>query len=81
MEILVYSNKDIKKDGKLKIKNTSRTMMDLQFKQYVKDNALTLSSDYIDWRGFLSNGLMFRCSYNGIVIGVSGIIKEIKEAV
>ena len=48
------------------------------FKQYIKDNNLTLSKGYIDLIGFISNGLKFRCYYKGMIIGVTSLIQEVK---
>lgn len=79
MRILVYSEKDIKKDGQLKKKNNAVNFTEEGFKLYVKINKLKLSKGYIDLIGFISNGLKFRCYYNNMVVGVTGIIKKVEQ--
>lgn len=79
MEITIFNNSDIKKSGGFKKKNNIQKMNKTEFKQYVKTNNLTLSKGYIDNKGFLSNGNMFICSYNGLMVGVTGIINEVQE--
>ena len=77
MEILIFKDEDLTKKGILKKVNNSKTMTKEGFISFIKSNNLTLSYGYIDLIGFISNGDKFRAYYNGIVIGVSGLIKEI----
>lgn len=76
--VLIFRDSDVKKDGKLKVKNNSKEMNENDFIKYIKDNNLTLSKGYIDIIGFISNGEKFKCSYNGFIIGVTGIIEKVK---
>jgi len=46
------------------------------FFKYLKLNALKINSQYIDIIGEISNDKRFRCSYNNLIIGTSGIVKE-----
>ena len=80
MKITVYSKTDIKKNGQLKVKNNSKEMTKEEFTNYVIDNNLIMSKGYIDLIGYLSNEKMFKCSYQGMVIGVTGIMDEVREA-
>jgi hypothetical protein len=79
IEVTVFSESDLKKDGKLKVKNNAVVYTGKKFKEYVKANNLTLSKGYVDLVGFLSNGKRFKCRYGGMVIGVTGIIDDINN--
>ena len=76
-QVTIYNKSDIKKSGGFKKKNNVKIMDKEEFISYVKDNDLTLSKGYIDITGFISDGSRFRCSYKGIVVGVTGIMKEV----
>ena len=74
--ITIYSREDIKKAGGFKKKNNVLVMTKTDFFKYLSDNFLNISSNYIDISGKISNGKSFRCSYNGLPLGTSGIVKE-----
>jgi len=78
MDVLIFGDGDIKTDGKLKKKNNAKGLSEEDFIKYVKENNLTTSYGYIDAIGFLSNGKKFKCSYNNMIVGVSGIVKKIE---
>lgn len=75
-KIITYSQEDIKKDGSFKKKNNIKQYDQTNFFIYLKENNLSINSNYIDITGNISNGLRFRCSFNGLVIGTSGIVKD-----
>jgi len=75
-QIIIYGREDLKKSGGFKKKNNVLEMTKTEFFKYLSDNFLNISSDYIDTAGSISNGKRFRCSYNGLIIGTSGIVKE-----
>jgi len=81
VKVLVYNANDITKNGKLKKKNNARDMTEEEFIKYIMENKFNLSKGYIDLVGYigLSNGERFKCSYSGIVIGVSGIMNKIEQ--
>ena len=79
MDVLIFSDSDIKADGKLKKKNNSKGMSKEDFIKYVKDNNLTASFGYFDLIGDLSNNLKFRCYHNNFVVGVSALVKELGD--
>jgi len=77
MKIIVYDEKDVKKNGSLKKKNHSIEFNEKQFKEYVYENNLNLSKGYIDLVGSLSNNKKFRCYHQtGLVVGVTRLIEE-----
>ena len=75
-QITIYGQEDIKKAGGFKKKNNVLEMGKTEFFKYLKENNLNISSNYIDVTGNISNGKRFRCSYSGLIIGTSGIVKE-----
>ncbi len=77
--IIVFAKTDVKKNGQLKTKNHSMEFDEDGFTRYVRENNLKLSSGYIDSQGYISNGKIFRCYYNNLIIGVTGIIKKIQN--
>jgi len=79
MKIVLFTDKDTKKNGQLKQKNNAKEMNEEEFKQYLKENKLSLSKGYIDLIGFISNGLKFRCYYKGMIVGVTSLINEVKK--
>ena len=76
MEITIFNNKDLKKNGSFKLKNNSIKMNKEEFFKYLLENNLNLTKGYIDNIGFISNGLMFKCNCNGFIIGVTKLIIE-----
>jgi len=76
VEVLIYSREDVKKSGGFKKKFDQNWITKEDFFKYLKDNQLNITSQYFDITGDISNGKRFRCSYNGMVIGTSGIVKE-----
>jgi hypothetical protein len=79
MKITIYSNDDIKKSGGFKKKNNILVLDDDKFIQYILDNQVLLTKGYIDYKGFISNGLFFKCEHKGIIIGVTGIIERVNK--
>ena len=79
MIIKIFRKEDLKKDGLFKKKNNVKLMNEEEFINYVRTNKLTLSKGYIDITGFISNGEMFKCSYNNMMVGVTGIINKVNE--
>ena len=77
--VIVYGPEDVKKSGGFKKKNNCLEFTKEGFFKYLKENKLNIESNYIDITGTISNGKRFRCGYNGLVIGTSGIVKEYKE--
>ena len=78
MEITIYNKNDFTIKGQLKKRNNAKTYTEKEFKDYIKNNNLTLSQRYMDLTGDISNGLIYRCYYRGILIGTSKIYKEIQ---
>jgi len=76
VEVLIYSREDVKKSGGFKKKFEQNWISKEAFFKYLKDNELNVKSQYFDITGDISNGKRFRCSYNGMIIGTSGIVKE-----
>jgi len=76
VEVLIYSREDVKKSGGFKKKFEQNWISKEEFFKYLKDNELNVKSQYFDITGDISNGKRFRCSYNGMIIGTSGIVKE-----
>ena len=74
--IKIYGMEDLKKDGSFKKKNNASEMNKEEFFKYLKADNLSISYGYIDISGSISNGKKFKCSYNGLIIGVSAIVKE-----
>jgi len=81
MKIQVFGKDDVKKSGGFKKKNNVKNLTEQEFKDYVRSNNLVLSKGYIDDKGFLSNGLRFRCFYNNLIVGVSKIVEELNSVV
>lgn len=84
MRVLVYRPEDLKADGTLRKKNNSREMTEQEFKDYIKANNLSVSYGYIDTTGQISNGERFKRYLitdlgAHILVGVSGIVKELSE--
>jgi len=80
-KITIYTNDDIKKSGGFKIKNSVVEMGKEDFFKYLNENNLNIKSDYIDYAGDILNSegekfKRFSCSYGGLIIGVSGIVKD-----
>ena len=80
-KITIYTNDDLKKSGGFKIKNSVVEMGKEDFFKYLKENNLNINSGYIDYAGSILNSegdkfKRFSCSYNGLIIGTSGIVKE-----
>jgi len=75
-QVLVYGREDLKKSGGFKKKFNVNWISKEEFFKYLKENKWTINSDYIDITGNISNGKRFRCSYGGMVIGTSGLVKE-----
>lgn len=75
-QITIFSNEDIKKSGGFKKKNNVLIMEKVEFLKYLKENNLNITSDYIDSTGKITNGKRFKCDYNKLIIGTSGIVKE-----
>ncbi len=75
-KITIYGQEDLKKSGGFKKKNNVLEMNKETFFKYLKSNNLNISYGYIDLTGNISNGKKFKCSYNGLIIGVSAICKE-----
>ena len=76
VEVLIYSREDVKESGGFKKKFEQNWISKEVFFKYLKDNQLNIKSQYFDITGDISNGKRFRCSYNSMVIGTSGIVKE-----
>ena len=76
VEVLIYSREDVKKSGGFKKKFEQNWISKEAFFKYLKDNELNVKSQYFDITGDISNGKRFRCSYNGMIIGTSGIVEE-----
>ena len=74
--ISVYGKEDVKKSGGFKKKNNVKFYDKTNFFIYLKSNDLKITSNYIDITGNVSNGKRFTCSYNGLPVGTSGIVKE-----
>ena len=81
MMIRIFKQEDLKKDGQFKKKNNAKEMSEDRFKDYIKRNNLTVSYGYIDLIGDISDGSRFRCYYNDLIVGVSGIVKEINGGI
>ena len=78
--IQIYSQTDIKKSGGFKKKNNVMMMTKEEFFIYLKENNLTINSQYIDIVGEISNDKRFKCYLkNGMIFGTSGIVKEFRE--
>ncbi len=75
-QITIFSNEDIKKSGGFKKKNNVLIMNKTTFFKYLKSNNLNIASDYFDRTGKITNGKRFKCDYNNIIVGTSGIVKE-----
>jgi len=78
MKITIFNNNDLKKTGGFKKKNNIKEFEKQEFKQYIKNNNLTLSKGYIDNIGYISNNQMFKCNHNNMIIGVTSIINEVE---
>lgn len=78
-QITIFSNEDIKKSGGFKKKNNVLVKGKTEFFKYLKDNNLNITSDYFDHTGKLSNGKRFKCNYNNLIIGTSGIVEEFNK--
>jgi len=81
IKITIYTNDDLKKSGGFKKKNSVVEMGKEDFFKYLKENNLNINSDYVDYAGSILNSegdkfKRFSCSYSGLVIGTSGIVKE-----
>jgi len=76
VEVLIYTQDDLKKSGGFKKKFEKNWILKEDFFKYLKENKLNISYAYCDVTGNISNGKEFRCSYNGMIIGTSGIVKE-----
>jgi len=80
MEITIFTEKDLNKNGLFKKNNNAIELKSKEeFFNYLKINNLNIESEYIDLIGKISNNLKFRCSHLGFVVGVSSIVKEFKE--
>lgn len=76
-KILIYGQEDIKKSGGFKKKFIQNWITKTEFFKYLKENDLKINSDYFDITGnILNENKKFRCSYNNLIIGTSGIVKE-----
>ena len=79
-QITIFTNEDIKKSGGFKKKNNVLEMQKTDFFIYLRTNNLKITSDYVDYAGdILKEGdrfKRFKCSYNNLIIGTSGIVKE-----
>ena len=70
MEITIFTEKDLNKNGLFKKNNNAIELKSKEeFFNYLKINNLNIESEYIE----------FRCSHLGFVVGVSSIVKEFKE--
>jgi len=79
-EVLIYGQEDLKKSGGFKKKFKPNWINKTDFFKYLKDNNLNINSNYIDISGNILNiNKRFRCSFNNMVIGVSGLVKEFNE--
>ena len=78
-QVLVYGQEDLKKSGGFKKKFVQNWINQEEFFKYLKENNLSIDSNYIDITGNISNGKRFRASYGSMIVGVSGIVKEYKE--
>ena len=80
MEVSIYTSKDYTKKGDLKKKNNLKIYLKDDFISFIKENNFKVNYGYIDNFGIIENTeLKFKCFHNGIIIGVSGICKQIKE--
>lgn len=76
-EILIYTQEDLKKSGGFKKNFKLNWISKEEFFKYLKENNLSIKSNYIDISGIIINtDKFFRCSYNNFVIGTSGIVEE-----
>ena len=76
--IQVYTREDLKKSGGFKKKNNVKEFSQEEFFDYLRDNDLDIKSDYIDATGTITDGSKFRAFMdNGLIIGTSGIVKEL----
>jgi len=79
MKILIYDKSNLKVNGSFK-KNFSfkyNYLSQEDFFKYLKENNLNIKSNYIDITGLISNNKIFRCYIDeGLIIGVSGLVKE-----
>ena len=76
-EVLIYGEQDLKKSGGFKKSFKLNWITKEAFFKYLKENNLNINSNYIDVTGNILNiNKRFRCSYNGFIIGTSGIVKE-----
>jgi len=79
-EILIYGESDLKKSGGFKKNFSLNWITKEEFFKYLKENDLSINSNYIDITGnILNKNLKFRCSYAGLIVGVSGIVKEFNK--
>ena len=78
-QVLVYGKEDITQKGKFKKRNSAINMSKTDFFKYLKENNLNITSCYIDITGEITNKKRFRCSYKGLIVGTSGIVKEFNE--
>jgi hypothetical protein len=96
MRILVFRQEDFKADRiTLKKKNNARELSKEEFKAYIQTNNLSVSYGYMDSRGNISNGEIFKCYLKikirnwqsltdigtHIPVGVSNLVKEINNQV
>lgn len=81
-QVLIYGREDLKKSGGFKKGFIINWISKEDFFKYLKQNSLTIESDYCDITGSISNNKRFRCSLNnGFIIGTSGIVKEFKDLI
>ena len=79
--IKVYEISDLKKDGSFKKKNNVKFYDEKNFFIYLTTNNLKISHGYFDITGNISNGKKFKCSYGGLIIGTSAIVKEFNKLI
>jgi len=78
-EVLIYGEESLKKSGGFKKKFKPNWISKTDFFKYLRENNLSINSNYIDISGnILNTNKRFRCSYGNIIIGVSGLVKEFK---
>ena len=78
-QVTIYGKEDLKKSGGFKKKNNVLLMGKTAFFKYLKSNGLTIEADYYDSQGNISNDKKFKCSFSGLIVGTSSIVKEFKE--
>lgn len=79
-KVLIYGESDLKKSGGFKKSFKLNWISKEDFFKYLKENNFNIDSNYIDITGNILNiNKRFRCSYNGFIIGTSGIVKEFNE--